>query len=807
MIGSYALTKKIQNSNTYTQKEKDFTMFVSNFLLNVNDFLDKFYKNENKKSIQIVVDERIKEMCNSAISEKNIKLASNLLQDKVKSSYLNSNNKNFMCIAPDYSGFYALSRSEAERILVTFNLNIFNYISNSIKKLCINKDVENIYNEIKGSTVYNSKIEKMTSKVSNSFVGIAREILYINPSKISKESVYSDLLEFIKCNLSNDARKSGIEILERVSSLMSVELAEKKLSNIFNSTFDFISNIENKLKICSKIEQYTHVNAVSGFQSIKNKREYLDNSEISEDDFKKYISSYQDANKFFEYVSEYIAVKSVKPSDDKIKIISGNDIMSYYVESSYKRNEALKNPSMISGGLLTNETFNRGNAGIAYGGSLFNSCMRGASSMPRIKWYAENSQFVRMIIYRDDLKSKKISARAIIWYDEKNDINYVDRIYYANKDAYTAIISHIDSNKNFYSIHRSGSSSKYLSKFKIPIKRYDYCGEVPYLDSVRYFHIDKKTNEIFIMGEEDTSGNYICEHFMELKPENIQNWMYVKNASKNNESVIEIPERSKGVKVTLPSGRSILSSRENIYATKDGNIICKSVENANLYLVKGDDTSFISRAISDNENEYRYTEKKYCSEYKTNGGRFYDFLLNSTKGKFCYEPDPSASDKSRLYGSKRFNSIFYIKENCTMLEVDGIKIPVGKERSKELLIDKRISPAERPPRNITMIESILLLYVGSGKFDAEKVSKFVPTSYGYSGADIKSFMDRTIKYDNSFEIEDLYINSDLELVCRLRTKNDALWVSASVVLDCSDVEIPQFKFVKNEEQETTDKSA
>ena len=181
--------------------------------------------------------------------------------------------------------------------------------------------------------------------------------------------------------------------------------------------------------------------------------------------------------------------------DDYIKnfqIVEGEDIVKWYDENNYS-NQA------------TTST------------TLGNSCMRYSKYSKYIKLYADNSEKVKMLIYKD--VDGRLAGRALLWYlDEPINTIFMDRIYSTEDKIIDLYKKYASMNKW---LHKSYQTYGYehdlvdtnvlphqLIKQNISVKLKDqFYRFIPYLDTLQV--LDKETNILSNKGELIGKNPYI----------------------------------------------------------------------------------------------------------------------------------------------------------------------------------------------------------------------------------------------------------------------------------------------------------
>jgi hypothetical protein len=206
------------------------------------------------------------------------------------------------------------------------------------------------------------------------------------------------------------------------------------------------------------------------------------------------------------------AVKAKRNIDfSKFKIVKGNDIVKYYLESNYD-----------------DRAFD--------GSSLGNSCMKYNSKSKYIEFYAKNP--VELVILMSDKEENKIIGRALLWSladlseensnYENNNLNrkFMDRIYtiydydvnifkeFAEKNGWLYKTEQsMEHNEKIYDPLTKEENHIFLKTISSFVKN---DGGYPFMDTLKWFYVntgylfnveDKDKNETIYMIE-STSGSY-----------------------------------------------------------------------------------------------------------------------------------------------------------------------------------------------------------------------------------------------------------------------------------------------------------
>lgn len=177
-----------------------------------------------------------------------------------------------------------------------------------------------------------------------------------------------------------------------------------------------------------------------------------------------------------------------KEEDDSIKVVKGEDIRKWYLQSNY--------------------------AEIA--GTLGNSCMRYVECQDFLNIYVDNPDVCNMVVYLNE--DGKLLGRAIIW-KLKEKVNsaeyYLDRIYTRHDSDGEKILHWVEKKYGMIYSHFEGNKDEY--KYIVQLNKWKYF-EYPYMDSLYYItrdgilsnKIDDKNLRSFYVRAQTTGGGYEC---------------------------------------------------------------------------------------------------------------------------------------------------------------------------------------------------------------------------------------------------------------------------------------------------------
>lgn len=536
-------------------------VFLSHKLL-----ISKFYKNENSKSVELMMSKSFLAMFDGI---KN-KLTRNFSgRFKYKSQYLSKNHLNFFNI--DSNG-NAEAYNELEFIKI---YSMFIYIvyregryrlQNKVYEAsaCLHYVLINI----------SEKIVELNRDVLDfdSTRNITRDLCYNNGLYLSKKSelsIYDDMYESLRKD----------ELTSAVRALMNTFYRKKPdniaISKLINTTFDYNSRLNALLNSNTKVQPFKYTNPISGFVSIKNSRVKLPSSKLTDEEVQKLAAENTELNSLFESVNNRLTMireAEKKKNEEIIKIVEGDEIVALYNMRSYKKE-------------------------IGSGGTLFNSCMRGSEVTPRIKFYANNPHFIKLLTLTTG-GGKLLMARALAWYDKNEDVYYIDRIFYNKNASKLSMIRYINSQKNMYNIYRGESNSELSEKtksyFQIEIDRVNNSDIIntPYFDSLSSY-VKVENEKIYIGRFESTSPSTGGKFY------DMTTFDGIKKIGKINTCKCDICNKHLSDPVKITDGSSTLTTcRKHIKKTEDGLI----------YVSSGNSESYAIRFLS----IYKSTAKKYA---------------------------------------------------------------------------------------------------------------------------------------------------------------------------------------------------
>ena len=522
-------------------------LMVINFIRGVESEADaltsKFYKTENSgKSIKIVIDNEFSDVVKKTPDSK---LRRRLLDKNIKSTYIVKNNANFvkfnseidseitfisksdfydtvlsaiyliksiaitqMRMSPvNYTGFGSMRRFAAQQIRSRLSENITLY-----RNKCWTIDA------LKGIAEISNGVSSLEQIVNKFYIDYRLYVSELTPENdvamaklrvdISTEAELENVLPSIDAY--NEKLVNG-ELLSRSNSL-EIKVIELVLnivkrrgagtgSAIVSNIFDIITDSERKMREVSTTSLVEEINPITGFKSIKSVRvpkSGLNESERShaEKEIKSYLEIMKTTEELSNVIQREIAERKILESK-QFSIISGSDIVAAYNSSSY-----------IDIGKKGDNPFS------SSGGTIHSSCMRHSASKEKIDFYARNESFVKLLTF-SETGDKKISGRAILWYDKYVDKYYVDRIYYDSQKTYNKIKAYIGTKNNFIGIHETSGGQK--KEFAVRIDELKSSLDLPYLDSMsKYLLLGEKTKRMFI-GSLEKAKSIALENVIQSK--------------------------------------------------------------------------------------------------------------------------------------------------------------------------------------------------------------------------------------------------------------------------------------------------
>lgn len=470
-------------AKTYPTLERYFNLMediFENGMISEKD-LDRFYKTKTskEKSIEIIKNGLVSKLISNSQGCKLKKRITN--SEKIKSTYIREDNFNFFsgeyCEKVEKLTFVALTRAQMEKNIAKQKIARLMTLRNNsniiVRCLSNQKDSEEYSRDAFLNLMY------YTARA-------VERVLTCSTASEKNKNFYRESYEI--ANQCENARSLSTQKTEK-SVLDEARIISKvygqyavSLNQSISKTFDCVDRDRLLVESNTKIVKVSSENPVSGFVSIRNTREKNSNSALTDSEVESVVRDFSETNKFFETLKALTRIEEDKVnsvSKPIIKLVSGEEIVTMYNVSSYKDNETLYNCQST-----------RARAGKKEG-TLFNSCMRSASTKPRIKFYAENDNFVKLLTLTTG-DGKYLLARAVVWFEESTGKHYVDRIF-SNCDASAEkLITHINNTENFFIVNTSGVSSgllkdgKKLEKFLIEFNGVKSISEnTPYFDTMR----------------------------------------------------------------------------------------------------------------------------------------------------------------------------------------------------------------------------------------------------------------------------------------------------------------------------------
>ena len=522
-------------------------LMVINFIRGIESEADaltsKFYKTENSgKSIKIVIDNGFSDVVKKTPDSK---LRRRLLDKNIKSTYIVKNNANFVRFNSEtdneitfisksdfydavLSAIYLMKSTAIAQVRISpVNYTGFGHMRRFATPQMRSKISENIVlyrnkcwtiGASKGITEIGSGISSLEQIVNKFYIDFRLYAAESTPENdvamaklrvdISTEAELENVLPSI--DTYNEKLVNG-ELFSRSNSLeiKVIELALNTVkrrgagtgSAIVSNIFDIITDSERKMKEVSTTSLIEEINPITGFKSIKSVRvpkSGLNESEraYAEKEIKSYLEIMKTTEELSNVIQREIAERKILESK-QFSIISGSDIVAAYNSSSY-----------IDIGKKGDNPFS------SSGGTIHSSCMRHSASKEKIDFYARNESFVKLLTF-SETGDKKISGRAILWYDKYVDKYYVDRIYYDSQKTYNKIKAYIGTKSNFIGIHDTSGGQK--KEFAVRIDELKSSLDLPYLDSMsKYLLIGEKTKRMFI-GSLEKAKSIALENVIQSK--------------------------------------------------------------------------------------------------------------------------------------------------------------------------------------------------------------------------------------------------------------------------------------------------
>lgn len=461
--------------------------------IDLPSIVDNYYKKKDSVSIELVVDSSVKELFlenkENQIYKRLFRTSNGL--DKIKSSYIKSNNNNFAILLKTETdmGISSIGKSEFQskvglmlellrwEIMYRFPEQKTKDVLKPVVSESTIKEAKSIINLIYSNLRSMVASQLKSDRVRNIYDFIRRDI-----SVASSETNYSlaTLNNFV---INMNPSKEALSLIVKLMAYAMAKQKEKSLlslSSFVNSTLDYPSKIAEELNLNSSAVKYQWTNPVSGHISIKTRRDQKAESTLSKEEFDKLVETHRMINRIYEESVSLINEYRIKKKLDKetiVRLVSGEEIISLYEVTSYYNYQNIIN--------------------IGGGGTLYNSCMRHVGYKNRISAYANNPHMVKMLALVTK-STNKLKARAVVWYDDEKDIHYVDRIFYYDEDSKNQMKVFINEHKNFISIYSGNGAQRWQSSFLIPFKYAIPSADGPFLDSIRHNIIVNDNGDRFI---------------------------------------------------------------------------------------------------------------------------------------------------------------------------------------------------------------------------------------------------------------------------------------------------------------------
>ena len=529
---------------------------------------DMFYKNDSSKSVTIVMSQPF--LCLS--NTKETKLTKQFsTKFKYKSEYLSKNHFNFFSLDSE-GNTYALSREGFKKVYATAIYNaVMECSALEIKRLShrgpstVGTAMDYIYSKWteKSNISFNSR--ESLAFVAMPFVRVLSRFHDYGEEK--KSGNYDDLFITTQKSLIVDAAAQLTMSLVRTNKKDHISF-----SRLINSTFDYQKNVSKLLFNNTKIEKVESINPISGFISIKNTRVRKDDSELSEEKISMIVNDNRDHDKLMEDVEnslQILRIDSEKKNKETISLVEGDMVVALYNHSSYAKLLDASSSAPLHG-----------------------SCMKGDESIPRIRFYAENPDLVKLLALTSS-NGKILHARALVWCDKESGLMYVDRIFYTNNESRLRLIKYALENPNMRFIYSAENipetKSVFVEHFKIKVSNINNESLIrtPYFDSLN--------NNVY-----GINGSYYIGRFNGMN-EDVESRIPIHEFNGTNgklSSKITYCDicRKKGsqlVKINNRDGSSITTCRSHIAKADDGLFYLRreDVNSSWIYVYKKENTS------------------------------------------------------------------------------------------------------------------------------------------------------------------------------------------------------------------------
>jgi hypothetical protein len=279
---------------------------------------------------------------------------------------------------------------------------------------------------------------------------------------------------------------------------------------------DMNDNVSNHLLKLIDNDIKTRYNALDYLDDVNNKISFLPDSQFNNklktiSDYKELITDNNQKVKIGTLVKDILKDNGVEVTDkevenfvnvfksslnkeEKFKIVKGEDIRYWYLESRYYEE---------------------------YGGTLWNSCMRHDRCQPFFTIYVENDNVSLVIMTKKD----KLLARALLWDNiDEGDGKYLDRIYSTSDQYKTQMLLWADKNiKNLTKNHNK------VDVVSVKLDNYDF-KYYPYMDTFRY---------------SDRDGLFYNEGYKNMEMSREAEWVYT--STSGDREVYEKEEDNDGM--------------------------------------------------------------------------------------------------------------------------------------------------------------------------------------------------------------------------------------------------------------------
>ena len=479
------LEKDINNSIKLSSNEKaiiknfikDITPEFNKVVKYLDNFFKDYYKDDTSKelSYDIIISKDIKKIINNT---NYIKLKNRFALNRINNNYIKSKNHNFL----HYSdGLKSLSYNGANRLYNSLLISLFKHCisTEEFKRGLDLKTYTHYYidNNFRFSdTLYNFK-----QSISNTI---------INEDIINNVTPYIVAVIYSPEHEKNSQTNWNEHVLINLKKLINLSCENVSFSTFINETFDIHDLLNYKINELSVPKKERFINPYSNLTYFKTKRILKEESKENQTILDKYVEEFNLLRSTFELFNDYLKKLEISKTNN-IFIVRGELIRYFYNQSNY--NGSIYYDSLKPELNITEST-----------GTLWNSCMRYNDERNHregtVDFYTQNPEVIGLLICKKS-ELNTLSGRAVIYYNEKEQKCYVDRIFYQTEKDYLSIINYIENNPTFISFSKHEfeklKDKDKTSYFTTNIYPKYNKHTMPYLDNISsYYHIDKNSIKV-----------------------------------------------------------------------------------------------------------------------------------------------------------------------------------------------------------------------------------------------------------------------------------------------------------------------